>query len=67
MMINLWCGNMEKKSLNKKFLEAPNCYHPTIKYTAEYSKARMKFLDVTVMKKGNQLVTDLYVKPTDTQ
>ena len=26
----------------------------------------MNFLDVTVMKKGNQLVTELYVKPTDT-
>ena len=51
----------------KKFLEALNCYHPTIKYTAEYSIARMNFLDVTVMKKGNELVTNLYVKPTDTQ
>ena len=26
----------------------------------------MSFLDVTVMKKGNQLVAGLYVKPTDT-
>ena len=50
----------------KKFLETLNCYHPTIKFTAEYSRAKINFLDVTVMKKGNQLVTDLYVKPTDT-
>ena len=50
----------------KKFLETLNCYHPTIKFTAEYSRAKINFLDVTIMKKGSQLVTDLYVKPTDT-
>ena len=50
----------------KKFLETLNCYHPTIKFTAESSKAKINFLDVTVMKKGNQLATDLYVKPTCT-
>ena len=50
----------------KKFLETLDCYHPTIKFTAEYSSAKINFLNVTVMKKGNQLVTDLYVKPTDT-
>ena len=50
----------------KKFLETLNCYHPTIKFTAEYSRAKIDFLDVADMKKGNQLVTDLYVKPTDT-
>ena len=50
----------------KKFLGTLNCYHRTIKFTAEYSRAKINFLDVTVMKKGNQLVTDLYVKPTDT-
>ena len=48
----------------QKFLETLN--HPTIKVTAEYSWAKINFLDLTVMKKGNQLVTDLYVKPTDT-
>ena len=26
----------------------------------------MNFLEVNVMKKGNQLFTDLYIKPTDT-
>ena len=50
----------------KKFLETLNCCHPTIKLTVEYSRAKINFLDITVMKKGNQLVTDLYVKPTDT-
>ena len=50
----------------QKFLETLNCYHPTIKFTAEYSRAKINFLDVTVIKKGNQLVTELYIKPTDT-
>ena len=50
----------------KKFLENLNCFHPTIKFTAECSRTNVNFLDVTVMKKGNQLVTNLYVKPADT-
>ena len=50
----------------EKFLEILNCYHPTIKFTAEYSRAKIDFLDVTVIKKGTQLVTDLYIKQTDT-
>ena len=45
----------------KKFLETLNCYHPTIKFTTEYSRVKVNFPDVTVMKKSNQLVTDLYV------
>ena len=63
-MIPLCCGNMGKKF--KKFLETLNCYHSTIEFTAEYSRAKMNFPDVTVMKKGNRLFTDLYVRPTDT-
>ena len=50
----------------QKFLETLNCYHATIKFTAEYSREKINFLDVIVMKKGNQLITDLYLKLTDT-
>ena len=50
----------------KKFLEFLNCYHPTIKFTANYWREEINFLDVSVMKKSNQLVLDLYIKPTDT-
>ena len=38
----------------EKFLEFLNCYHPTT-----------NFLGVSVRKKNNQLVTDLYTKPTN--
>ena len=50
----------------KKFLEFLNCYHPTIKFIVNYSREEINFLDVSVSKKDNQLVTDLYIKPTDT-
>ena len=57
----MWKHGQEKL---QKFLETLNCYRPTTKFTVEYFKAKMHFRDVDVMKKGNQLVTDLYVKPT---
>ena len=50
----------------KKFFEILNSYHPTIKFTANYSRENIRFLDVEVIKKGNRLVTDLYIKLTDT-
>ena len=50
----------------EKFSEFLNCYHPTIKFTANYSRNEVNFLAVSVRKKDNQLVTDLYIKPTDT-
>ena len=46
-------GHVEKEL--EKFLEFLNCYHPTIKFVGNYSRE----------KKNNQLVTDLYVKPTE--
>ena len=41
----------------KKFLEILNPYHLTIKFTANYSREKISFLGVEVIKKGNQLVT----------
>lgn len=48
------------------FLEQINAFHPTIKFTAEYSTEKVSFLDTTVFLDGNTLYTDLYTKPTDT-
>ena len=39
---------------------------PTIKFTANYSRKEINFLDFSVWKKNNQLVIDLHRKPTDT-
>ena len=55
-------GQHGEKEL-EKFL---NCYHLTIKFTADYSREEIHFLDVSVRKRNNHLVTDLYIKPTDT-
>ena len=47
-------------------LEKLNTFHPTIKFTAEYSKEAISFLDVNVRLVEGKLVIDLFVKPTDT-
>ena len=43
--------------------------YPTIKFTAEYSQETINFLDVTTglvgKGEGGELVTDLFVKPTN--
>ena len=51
-----------------EFIEHMNNGHHSIKFTAEYSKDKVPFLD-TWVKKSDQggLFTDLYTKPTDTQ
>ena len=48
------------------FLNEINSFHPTIRFTAEWSKTSVSFLDTKVSIKGRRLVTDLYTKPTDT-
>ena len=50
----------------KVFLTEINSFHPTIKFTAEWSRESVTFLDTKVIRDGNRLVTDLYTKPTDT-
>ena len=48
------------------FLNKLNSFHPTIKFTAKYSKETINFLDVNIRLVGGELMTDLFVKPTDT-
>ena len=49
-----------------KFVDILNSFHPTIKFTVNYSRSEIDFLDVKVKNCGEKLVTDLFVKPTDT-
>ena len=49
----------------KLFLDKINEVHPTIKFTAEWSKTFINFLDVTVPLVEAVIETDLCVKPTD--
>ena len=53
-------GSWRKR--DQKFLEILNSYHPTINFTANYSREKVSNLDVEVTKKRNQLVTNLYIK-----
>ena len=50
LMIFLWFGSTGKRNLNNK-----------LKYSLD-----INFLDVDVIRSGNKLLTDLYIKPTDT-
>ena len=58
----VWCSYIDDilmmrengKEELQKFLDALNCYHFTIKFTAEYSRAQINFLNVTFMKAGCQ-------------
>ena len=59
----IWTGTIESL---KSFLKHMNSVHPTIKFTAKYSKHEVNFLDTTVRKHQNgSLSTDVYQKPTD--
>ena len=50
----------------QKFLNKLNAFHPTIKFTAEYTKEAINFLDVNVRLVQGELMTDLFVKPNNT-
>ena len=45
---------------------AKNSYKSTIKFTMEYSKSDVVFLDTRVKKHAGELITELYCKPTAT-
>ena len=59
----LWEHGEEKL---KEFIDELNKMHPTIKFTADWSKTSINFLDVQVSLIDGKIETDLYVKPTDT-
>ena len=49
-----------------EFVNFLNSAHHSIKFTVEYSKETVNFLDVQFIRQGNKIVTDLYTKPNDT-
>ena len=59
----LWQHGEEKPKTVSNIL---NRYHPSIKFTSKYSKEWIDFLDVEIIKEGNQLLTDVFVKSADT-
>ena len=59
----LWQHGEEKL---KEFQDILNRYHPGIKFTSTYSRERIDFLDLEIIKEGNRLLTDVFVKSTYT-
>ena len=48
-------------------IEALNSLHPDIHFTVNASKIEVPFLDIKIIKKDDNIVTDIYHKPTDTK
>ena len=63
LMIYFLFGNMVKR---KELINEINSFHPTIKFTADWSKEKVSFLDVDVTLNNGVLSTELFVKPTET-
>ena len=61
-----WCYFYDSAKRGREFLKILNSCHPTIKLDAKHSLGKVKFLDVEVINSGNKLLTDLYIKHTDT-
>ena len=61
-MILFSFGSMEKKHL-KSFVDNINNMHPTIKFTADWSRTSIHFLDVSITE--GIIEIDLYIKPTE--
>ena len=49
----------------KILLEKLNNFHPSIKFTCEYSCEKVNYLDVQVIVREGKLITDLHFKHTD--
>ena len=50
----------------KEFTNEINSFHPTIKFTADWSREKANFLDAEVTLKNGVPSTDLFIKPTNT-
>ena len=61
-------GNIFKiaKKIVERIYQQINSFHPTIKFTAAWSKEKVDFSDVEVTLKSGVLSTCLFVKPTET-
>ena len=58
-----WVHGEEKL---REFIDYLNSLHPTIKFTANWSRKSIEFLDVMLTIVGPRIKTDLFVKETDT-
>ena len=60
-------NGVNAQDVNEDFINHINSSHSTIKFTHEFSKSHISFLDITVsLDNNNKISTDLFVKSTDT-
>lgn len=57
-----WNSTQEKLF---KFFNFLNSCHPTIKFKMEFSPSSINFLDTTIIKTKQLIITNIYKKPTD--
>ena len=64
-IVDIWgiFGGTEEELIS--FMDYCNSFHETIKFTVEYSKKSIAFLDVTAYQEDNRIRSTLFVKPTD--
>ena len=64
-MLSLWTEGVDRL---RELFNYLNEFHPSIKFTMEYSEKQINFLDVLVTKSdsGEKVCSSLYTKPTDT-
>ena len=58
----IWTNGVEQL---QEFLNSINQYHDTIKFTWDWSREKINYLDVQVINNNGIIETDLYTKPTD--
>ena len=58
------CNHLHEDEL-KIFSKKLSNFHPSIKFTSEYSREKINSLDVQVIVRESKLISDLYVKQTD--
>ena len=63
-MISSWYGQRGRKNCWNS-LRILITFHETIKFTFDWSRDCINYLDVQVINKGCVIETDLYTKPTD--
>ena len=61
----LFIWKHDEQSLTE-FINEINSFHPTVKFTADWSKEQVSFLDVEVTLKNSVLLPNLRIKSTDT-
>ena len=62
---NIWGIFRGTEEELNSFVDYCNSFHQTIKFTVEYSKKSITFLDVTTYQEDNRFKATLFVKPTD--